>query len=149
MSKAKWTPGLPKEPGIYWYDCGFRFGQKDDRRAAILQVSKDDDYKIWGDFGSFYLNTKIEKLYQNASHMIIEPPLYWENHSAVTKSRSRAWVKTPKNRLGFALLTTVHHNGISSTVFWFNEEPKQTHVGLFITPDDEYEFCLIDEPVLK
>ena len=148
MSKSKWIPGLPKEPGIYWYDSGFRFGQKDDRHPGIIQVSKDT-YSVWGDFGNFYLNTKIEKLYDNVKYMPIELPSYWQNHSAVTKSRSRAWVKTPKERLGFALLTTVQHNGISSTIFWINEDPTEVHVGSFITPDDEYEFCLIDSPILK
>lgn len=150
MAEAKWEPGTPTLPGIYWFDNGSGFVDRSEIGPAILQITKGTPY-YFGDGGCGPLDCYyIEKLMPNAKFANIEQPKQWTKLTSPSDygKNTRCWVKSPEGYIGFGLLHQDSH-GIRGTIVWLNHPNTASASGAWIKPNDNYEFSPVKIPGKK
>jgi hypothetical protein len=143
--KTIWYPGIPDEPGVYWYDSGF--GHSD--QPMLLQVTESTKY-IFGDFGEMPLSSVYtESMADRVSYSPVVEADDWTDLTCIKKDRSRAWILTPEGYLGFGLLRPGWHNDVGGTIVWVEHPNTASSSGMWIKSDANYKFSLVEIPKIK
>lgn len=145
----KWSSGIPKKPGIYWFSTGLN---PDICKPLVLQMYEDKIGYVNGHSVTMPLSSVYsEKFCLKAIYAPIENPKEWFALSAAKKlkdsSSITAWVKN-KNSLGFGEFRYNPYDEFNAHFCLWEKHPD-SGAGYGIILRNDYKFSLVEIPVLK
>ncbi len=142
-NKSAWFPGVPENPGIYWFNAGFR-----DTAVVVLKISdKNDDKTIFGNQGCMPLSmVYVPSISTKAKYAEISKPNRWTEELKFSKKDH--YIKTWVKRNGWTGLGILQKDnvGYTGTIIWLDHPDCDSICGEWLRSTDGYLYSQVKIP---